>query len=129
MLGRTVIAATRRKTGRPRLRCLVTPARLRRSLAVRDAHDVIPSADPNLLSSSSAKIIAVPGTRTIRGLGTEVVFTSDDGMPVAPRPTHSGRPRLRRVPAWHAHASEAVVTRSQRAGEARKLRIQVLVRR
>jgi mRNA-degrading endonuclease toxin of MazEF toxin-antitoxin module len=29
------------------------------------------------------EIIAVPVTRTIRGLATEVVFTSDDGMPVA----------------------------------------------
>jgi mRNA interferase MazF len=29
------------------------------------------------------EIIAVPVTRTIRGLATEIVLTSDDGMPVA----------------------------------------------
>ncbi len=29
------------------------------------------------------EIIAAPVTRTIRGLATEVVLTSDDGMPVA----------------------------------------------
>jgi mRNA interferase MazF len=30
-----------------------------------------------------AEIIVAPVTRTIRGLATEVVLTSDDGMPVA----------------------------------------------
>jgi mRNA interferase MazF len=30
-----------------------------------------------------SEIIVVPATRTIRGLATEVVLTSDDGMPVA----------------------------------------------
>ena len=29
------------------------------------------------------EVIVVPATRTIRGLATEVVLTSDDGMPVA----------------------------------------------
>ena len=29
------------------------------------------------------EIIVVPATRTIRGIGTEVVLTSDDGLPVA----------------------------------------------
>jgi mRNA interferase MazF len=33
------------------------------------------------------ELIAVPITRTIRGLGTEVLLTPDDGMPVLRAPT------------------------------------------
>jgi mRNA interferase MazF len=37
----------------------------------------------NAVIEQLGEIIAVPVTRTIRGLSTEIVLTADDGMPVA----------------------------------------------
>jgi mRNA interferase MazF len=40
----------------------------------------------NAVIEQLSEIVAAPVTRTIRGLATELVLTSDDGMPVACAP-------------------------------------------
>jgi mRNA interferase MazF len=51
---------------------------------VRGARQAAPgaSSDPSAVIDTLNEIIAVPATRTIRGLATEVILSPDDGMPV-----------------------------------------------
>jgi mRNA interferase MazF len=55
------------------------------------------------------EVIVVPATRTIRGIGTEVVLTEDDGMPTACALNfdHISLARKERLGATIAHVDES----------------------